>query len=156
MNTGQTGFWKRCKVTSETSSAGCVPTANTHVDFGASVKDNVYVVTRTDFTLVAQTASLHLCLEQSYGINKDTDVAPEVVTQASPHQVVGLLLLPQTVQGQALHCQGLWNEPQIHHELKPRGRKCFPLECLPPCSANLGFDRICLQNLSPFLYCLCS
>ena len=26
----------------------------------------------------------------------------------------------------------------------------------PPCSENFGFDRICLANLSPFLYCLCS
>lgn len=30
------------------------------------------------------------------------------------------------------------------------------ISCLPPCSANLGLERICLQNFSPFLYCLCS
>lgn len=27
---------------------------------------------------------------------------------------------------------------------------------LPPCSANFGLPRICLQNFRPFLYCLCS
>lgn len=27
---------------------------------------------------------------------------------------------------------------------------------IPPCSENFGFDRICLANLSPFLYCFCS
>lgn len=41
---------------------------------------------------------------------KDTDVALEVIAQASSHQVVGFLLLPQTVQGQALHRQGLCTE----------------------------------------------
>lgn len=41
---------------------------------------------------------------------KDTDVALEIVAQTSSDQVVGLLLLAQTIEGQALHGQGLCRE----------------------------------------------
>ena len=54
--------------------------------------------------------SLTQSISPTLDMNKDTDVAPEVVAQASSHQVVGLLLLPQTVQGQSLHRQGLCRE----------------------------------------------
>lgn len=104
-----------------------------------------------------------------HAISKDTDMAPEVIAQASSHQVVGLLLLPQTVQGQALHRQGLWRgitvKQTVRGTVNGDRRRIFSficpslhpqICCLPPCSANLGLDRICLQNLSPFLYCLCS
>lgn len=51
-------------------------------------------------------------------MGKDTDVALEVIAQASSHQVVGLLLLPQTVQGQSLHCQGLCRGTVKHHTVR--------------------------------------
>lgn len=40
-------------------------------------------------------------------------MAFEVVAKASSHQVVGLLFLPQTVEGQALHCQRLCSSNMI-------------------------------------------
>ena len=54
-------------------------------------------------------------------LSKDTDVAPEVVAQASSNQVVGILLLSQTVQGQALHRQRLWRKTKVQQTHK-RGR----------------------------------
>lgn len=55
-------------------------------------------------------------------------MALEVIAQASPHQVVGLLLLPQTVQGQALHRQGLWRETRVERTVRGRTLSCiFPI-----------------------------
>ena len=49
------------------------------------------------------------------------------------------------------------NEAQIHILSAHEGQCKYSAELyLPPCSENLGLDRICLENFNPFLYCFCS
>lgn len=52
-------------------------------------------------------------------------MALEVVAKASPHQVVGLLLLPQAVEGQALHCQRLCSRNMTRQRVKKTVRGTF-------------------------------
>lgn len=44
-------------------------------------------------------------------------MAPQVIAKASSHQVIGLLLLTQAVQGQALHGQSLCGDTNVGKSL---------------------------------------